>query len=117
MSMIPSECPKCGRRYLPARRFCVSCSLVETRPTALRPTGTLLNTSMLHRAGKDIVTPLPSLIAMVRESGDGATFWAPVEGNLPLAPGAPVGFHTRTWALPEGGEFEAIVVRPREIAQ
>ena len=116
MSLTASECPQCGRRYVPARRFCVACSLVETQATALRPTGLLLNSSMLHRAGKDIVTALPSLIAMVRESGEGATFWAPVEQNLPLAPGTPVAFLKKAWSLPDGGTFEAIVVRPKEAA-
>jgi len=114
MSLTASECPTCGRRYVPARRFCVGCSLVETRPTTLRPAGVLLNTSMLHRAGKDIVTPLPSLIAMVREDGEGATFWAPVEGNASVPPGTPVTFRTKTWNLAAGGTFEAVVVQPQE---
>lgn len=117
MSIRMSECPQCGRRYLPARQFCVACGLVETRPTTLRPTGTMMNSAMLHRAGKDIVTPMPSLIAMVRESGNGATFWAPVEGNLGLPVGSPVAFRTKSWTLPDGGIFEGIVVAPSEVTR
>lgn len=117
MSVSTSECPACGRRYLPARRFCVGCSLIETRPTRLRPTGVVLHRSMLHRAGKEIVTPLPSLIAMIREFGDGATFWAPVEGNMDIPPGTPVALRTKTWTLPDGSNFTAIVVQPKEATE
>jgi hypothetical protein len=77
----------------------------------------MMDSAMLHRAGKDIVTPLPSLIAMVRESADGATFWAPVEGNLELPSGTAVSFRTRSWILPGGETFEGIVVVPAEASR
>lgn len=110
MSVSLSECPRCGRRYVPARRFCISCSLVENQAKTLRPMGVLLSCSLLHRAGKDVLTALPSLIALVQETGQGATFCAPVEGDATgLRHGDRVALRTRLWPLPDGGSFEGIV--------
>jgi uncharacterized OB-fold protein len=101
---------------MPARRFCVACGLVETQAATLRPTGTLLSRSLLHRAGKDVVTVLPSPIALVQESNEGATFCAPVEGDLSgLAAGARVALRTKSWPLPDGSRFEVIVVAAEEV--
>lgn len=101
---------------MPARRFCIACTLVETRPADLRPAGVLLGWSLLHRAGKDIVTPLPSAVAIVQEEGEGASFSAPVDGDpSSLAPGDRVIFRSKSWPIPDGGgNFDGIVVAAEE---
>lgn len=115
---LATDCPSCGRRFLPPREFCSACLLVRTRPTVVRPTATVLSYSELQRAGSSAVISPPTVIVLLMEEGEGASFAAPLEGDRAgLAIGETVELCERTWAVADGMKFTGVVARRRVPAQ
>lgn len=115
VEQLASECPSCGRRFIPRQRFCGHCGLVETSPAAPRRHGIVLSFSRLHRAGAAAVVEAPFTVVLVREEGDGATFTAPLDGNAEsIRIGDRVRLDARAWQVENGQDFRAIVVSAAE---
>jgi uncharacterized OB-fold protein len=109
-----TECPSCGRRFLPSRELCSACLLTRTLPTTPRATARVLSYSILQRAGSSAVIKPPTTIALLREEDDGASFAAPVEGEAAgLMIGETVDVRQRSWAVENGASFTGVVVMRR----
>lgn len=107
-----AACPQCGRRYLPPRPYCSACFLVATTPSEPRGAATVLSYSMLLRAGPAALVQTPTMILLLREDGDGASFMAPLEGiSDGLRIGDVVTLATRVWPTGSGSTFSGVVAR------